>query len=98
MTKQQDIWECHECGQQLGRHDMWFEGDICEKCNESKKYPTYIIKFDFLIHSVVFEFTPTEADEWQSDGVYDYHFSEEYGEICVYKINDVTETIHKVIL
>ena len=57
-------------------------------------YPTYTIKFD----SVVFEFTPTDADEWQSDGEYDYHFSEEYGEICVYKINDVTKTIHKVIL
>lgn len=61
-------------------------------------YPTYIIKFD----SVIFEFTPLEADEWQSDGEYDYHFSEEYGEICVYKVTDgqtdVTNTIHKIIL
>ena len=35
LTKQEDIWSCHECGEFKGRHDLWFEGDICEECNAS---------------------------------------------------------------
>jgi hypothetical protein len=33
LTKQYDIWSCLECGEFKGRHDLWFEGDICEECN-----------------------------------------------------------------
>lgn len=33
MTRQEDIWYCSECGDGQGRHDMWFEGDICGKCH-----------------------------------------------------------------
>jgi hypothetical protein len=32
LTKSQDIWSCHECGELKGRHDLWFDG-ICEDCN-----------------------------------------------------------------
>lgn len=32
LTKQEDTWTCHECGEFQGRHDLWFDG-ICEKCN-----------------------------------------------------------------
>jgi hypothetical protein len=34
MTNQNDLWNCFECGQTQGRHDMWFDGDLCGKCNE----------------------------------------------------------------
>lgn len=27
-----DLWECVECGDVFGRHDQWFEEDICETC------------------------------------------------------------------
>lgn len=33
MTHEEDVWKCHECGELKGRHDLWFEGDICEDCN-----------------------------------------------------------------
>lgn len=35
LTRQEDIWACSECGQLHGRHDLWFEFDICEECNSS---------------------------------------------------------------
>ena len=28
MTHYEDIWECSECGQEQGRHDMYFDGII----------------------------------------------------------------------
>jgi hypothetical protein len=33
LTREEDIWSCYECGELKGRHDLWFEGDICEDCN-----------------------------------------------------------------
>lgn len=33
LTKHEDIWSCYECGELQGRHDLWFDGDICERCN-----------------------------------------------------------------
>lgn len=36
LTKSQDIWSCHECGELKGRHDLWFDG-ICEDCNTEKQ-------------------------------------------------------------
>lgn len=33
LTKQEDIWSCYDCGNLQGRHDLWFEGDICEQCH-----------------------------------------------------------------
>lgn len=32
-TKLSDVWVCSSCRDLQGRHDQWFEGDICEKCN-----------------------------------------------------------------
>jgi len=32
LTIEEDIWACYECGELKGRHDLWFEGDTCEKC------------------------------------------------------------------
>jgi hypothetical protein len=32
MTKQDDIWNCTECGSEQGRHDQWFDG-VCGECN-----------------------------------------------------------------
>jgi hypothetical protein len=37
MTRQEDIWACEECHQLYGRHDQWFEGDVCEECNSKIK-------------------------------------------------------------
>jgi len=31
MTKQNDIWQCSDCGKFQGKHDMWFDGK-CESC------------------------------------------------------------------
>lgn len=38
MTKQEDIWQCFNCGEQKGRHDQWFSGDLCESCNRKINY------------------------------------------------------------
>jgi hypothetical protein len=35
LTKVTDVWSCHHCGEDKGRHDLWFDGDICEDCNKS---------------------------------------------------------------
>ena len=39
MTKQEDIWNCSECGNPQGRHDMWFEGDVCGICHAELEPP-----------------------------------------------------------
>lgn len=47
---------------------------------------------------VVYEFNPSEADEWQSDGNYDYHYNLDDNSVCVYRVvnndTDVTSVIH----
>lgn len=38
-TRKEDIWNCSQCGQFQGRHDMWFDG-LCGDCvheNEENK-------------------------------------------------------------
>ena len=30
-------WACSKCGANKGRHDQWFEGDICEDCVPQEK-------------------------------------------------------------
>ena len=37
LTKQEDIWSCYECSELKGRHDLWFDGDICENCHAEKQ-------------------------------------------------------------
>lgn len=37
MTREEDIWLCRECLNLKGRHDLWFEGDICEDCHEDEE-------------------------------------------------------------
>lgn len=32
----QNRWDCTECGVNHGANDMWFEGDICGDCNQTK--------------------------------------------------------------
>jgi len=36
MTKSNDVWECSECGHSQGRHDMWFEGNLCGECKDGE--------------------------------------------------------------
>ena len=36
MTRPNDVWVCSECGCQQGRHDMWFEGDLCGDCKDGE--------------------------------------------------------------
>lgn len=59
-----------------------------------KSYPFVMVKFG----DVVFKFSPTESDEWQSDGEYDYHYCLEYNELCVYRVVngavDVSKAVH----
>lgn len=61
-----------------------------------KEYKLQHVEFG----SVVYEFVPDEDDYWESDGKFDYHYCEEYGEVCVYYIKpdgetDTSVTIHK---
>lgn len=35
MTRNEDKWHCTQCGDEQGRHDMWFEGDTCGSCHDS---------------------------------------------------------------
>jgi hypothetical protein len=36
MTRQEDIWNCTECGTFKGRHDQYFDGK-CEDCNTEEE-------------------------------------------------------------
>lgn len=47
-TRSEDQWICLECGHKFGKHDQWFEKDICGDCNkilhaESQKCFYYMI-------------------------------------------------------
>ena len=48
MTHQEDIWKCSECGQEQGRHDMYFDG-ICEDCNVRKLTEEEKVKVEHFI-------------------------------------------------
>lgn len=34
MTRPNDVWVCSKCGEAQGRHDMWFEDDLCGACDD----------------------------------------------------------------
>ncbi len=38
-TVEEDVWYCVCCGNPQGRHDMWFEGDICGICDTQNLSP-----------------------------------------------------------
>lgn len=42
MTHTEDIWTCTECGDEQGRHDMYFDG-ICEKCHSKDSHITDVV-------------------------------------------------------
>jgi hypothetical protein len=42
LTRQEDIWACYDCGDLQGRHDLWFTGDICERCDHERRSITNI--------------------------------------------------------
>lgn len=76
------------------------EHDIAEavlnRLINSKEYKLQHVEFGSVVH----EFVPDEDDYWESDGKFDYHYCEEYGEVCVYYIKpdgdtDTSVTIHK---
>lgn len=65
MTKQEDIWQCFNCGDHKGRHDLWFEGDLCESCNSKINYA--IINYNRMeltlwFKEEMFNFDLTEGD------------------------------------
>ena len=33
-TRAEDRWQCVKCGRRFGRHDMWYEGDLCGDCHQ----------------------------------------------------------------
>lgn len=37
MTREEDIWHCSDCGTPQGRHDVWFDGDICADCHTQQE-------------------------------------------------------------
>jgi len=52
------------------------------------------IEFGYQGEWVVYEMNPQEPDYWESDGRFDYHYCEEYNEVCVYPCDDYIESIH----
>ena len=71
MTNQDDMWNCSECGQLQGRHDMWFDG-ICENCNTNatKKGTFYINELACEIADLYIKQTYEYTTEtiWEDDG------------------------------
>lgn len=49
MTREEDIWQCSQCGTFQGRHDMWTEGDICGDCDSKILTSEEQIKLDSFI-------------------------------------------------
>ncbi len=83
--------------------DGWYEslnedGTDAVWVNADGVLPSVTIEFG----SVLYEFNPSERDEWQSDGVYDYHYDLDNNEVCVYRVvdgdTDTSNTIHKQII
>lgn len=78
-----DGW--YESPDEDGRDAVWVDRVV----------PLVLVEFG----SVVYEFNPSERDEWQSDGVYDYHYDLDNNEVCVYRVvdgdTDTSNTIHK---
>ena len=57
LTKQEDIWLCAECSDHKGRHDLWFQGDICEDCNASNgtRIKIEMMYLDWLNNFITFQ-------------------------------------------
>lgn len=52
------------------------------------------IEFGYQGEWIVYEMNPQEPDYWESDGRFDYHYCEEYNQVCVYIVDDTSKTIH----
>ena len=65
------MWNCSECGQLQGRHDMWFDG-ICENCNTNatKKGTFYINELACELADLYIKQTYEYTTEtiWEDDG------------------------------
>jgi hypothetical protein len=69
MTREEDLWKCFNCGETQGRHDLWFEGDICEACFTKLNYA--IIDYNMMeLHlcfnevEMVFDLTKGDIGEF----------------------------------
>ena len=54
MTRKEDEWSCEDCGSNLGRHDMWFEGATsgrCGDCEDIKNIPQFPLSVEAKIVS-----------------------------------------------
>lgn len=54
------------------------------------------IEFGYQDEWIVYEMNPQEPDWWESDGRFDYHYCEDYNQVCVYLVGDnmFSQTIH----
>lgn len=56
------------------------------------------IEFGYQGEWIVYEMNPQEPDCWESDGRFDYHYCEDYNQVCVYIVHngdtDTSNTIH----
>ena len=69
LTRNEDIWACYECGDLQGRHDLWFDGDICEKCNtEQETFDANRKIFNSLYESDYVIFDGNDVVRWASNG------------------------------
>lgn len=78
MTRDEDKWRCNHCGDEQGRHDMWFEGDICGKCNDETDNTAMKDDIERILINM-----------WSSIGI---DIPENYEDIVQYCFEDVLET------
>ena len=76
MTRQEDIWTCHDCGQPQGRHDMYFEG-TCGNCKTDKQMETKRM----IIENFMLWYTGDLTDEMR-ETIYEYVESDHVNELA----------------
>jgi hypothetical protein len=97
MTRDEDIWSCDKCGNLLGRHDLWFEGDTCEICNSKATDTLDAYDYDFFLFTqLVYAYGKIDIEL-----EYDYAFEDivaMYRDFLASKYNVSTKGLYECIV
>lgn len=57
--------------------------------DDDDQYFYYPMTVEFVYEGNAFKYTivPEESDWWESDGKFDYHYCEDYNQVCVYLVD-----------
>ena len=69
MTKQNDVWTCSNCIQAHGRHDMWFEGDVCGSCLGGEDLFETIETLPYKVQLILSEFAEDDITYEKCDDI-----------------------------